>query len=152
MFNDKDIQTQLNIKRLRFYLQATYKKRFVVVHVTPSHLRIEWEGLPTTNEVRQCIDDNGTFDEPQLEAVVHQVLAVFCGIDYDKEVLNAIIYNGSSKIEYVVRFLKHCLMIMQAEMADDCLTLVVSYSGGCEIHEFLLYAEPLPAFTAGLKI
>jgi len=36
--------------------------------------------------------------------------------------------------------------IVSAEMVDDCLKLVVSYSGGCEIHEFLLYAEPLPAF------
>ena len=36
--------------------------------------------------------------------------------------------------------------IVSSEMVDDCLKLVVSYSGGCEIHEFLLYAEPLPAF------
>ena len=36
--------------------------------------------------------------------------------------------------------------IVSAEMIDDCLKLVVSYSGGCGIHEFLLYAEPLPAF------
>ena len=36
--------------------------------------------------------------------------------------------------------------IVSAEMVDDCLKLMVSYSGGCEIHEFLLYVEPLPAF------
>lgn len=36
--------------------------------------------------------------------------------------------------------------IDQVEMVYDCLKLAVSYSGGCEIHEFLLYVEPLPAF------
>ncbi len=36
--------------------------------------------------------------------------------------------------------------IVDAAMVDDCLKLVVSYPGGCNIHEFLLYAEPLPAF------
>jgi hypothetical protein len=34
----------------------------------------------------------------------------------------------------------------EAELAGDCLKLVVSYKGGCEIHEFILYLEPLPAF------
>jgi len=58
----------------------------------------------------------------QLEAALHQRL-VFCGIEYDgDEVLRAMVSQGAGKIEYVIRFLKHCLVIMKAEMAD-CLTV-----------------------------
>ena len=61
----------------------------------------------------------------QLEAVVHQRL-VFCGVDYknSEEVLKAIIEAGFGEIEFVIPFLKKCLMLMKAEMLD-CLDLEV---------------------------
>lgn len=54
----------------------------------------------------------------QIEAALHQRL-FFCGIDYGgDEVLKAMVRHGGGTIEYAVRFLKHCLMVMKAEMAD----------------------------------
>jgi hypothetical protein len=60
----------------------------------------------------------------QLEAALHQRL-VFCQIEYDgDEVLRAIVNQGVGKIEFAIPFLKHCLMVMKAEMAD-CLSMEV---------------------------
>lgn len=56
----KDTQRHLKVKRLRFYLQSTYKKPFHVKH-TKDHLCIEWNGLPHTDEVKQCVDDSEGF-------------------------------------------------------------------------------------------
>ena len=60
----------------------------------------------------------------QLEAALHQRL-VFCGIEYGgEEVLKAMVHHGEGTIKYSVAFLKHCLMLMKAEM-KDCLTMEV---------------------------
>ena len=60
----------------------------------------------------------------QLEAAVHQRL-VFCGIEYEgEEVLKKIIDQGVGKIEFVIPFLKKCLMLMKAEMGE-CLDMKI---------------------------
>lgn len=60
MNHSKEVQRCLKVKRLRFYLQSTYKKPFHVEH-TKGHLCIEWNGLPHTDEVKQCVDDSEGF-------------------------------------------------------------------------------------------
>ena len=54
----------------------------------------------------------------QIEAALHQRL-FFCGIEYDgDEVLKAMVHHGGGNIEYAIRFLKHCMMVMKSETAD----------------------------------
>lgn len=59
-----------------------------------------------------------------LKAVVHQRL-FFCGVKYDgEEVLHAIVEQGAGQIEFVIPFLKQCIMMMKAELAD-CLDMEI---------------------------
>ena len=83
----------------------------------------------------------------QIEAALHQRL-VFCGVEYDgDEVLKAIVSQEEGQIEYAIQFLKQCLLIMKAEMAD-CLSLEVvkkaSRIGPIPAHPPVQHGDDIP--------
>lgn len=63
------------------------------------------------------------YSSEQVKLITHQILKVFCGVEYDGEqVLQEIVEQSHAQIGQVIEFLKVCLLIMKAEMLD-CLTV-----------------------------
>ena len=97
--------------------------------------------MPDGQEVEISFTVMEDIDAGCTGGILAQITAlrqVGCGpvIDLAMEFANYAIYEEApDDFEFV-----------NVDMVDDCLKIVVSYSGGCEIHEFLLYAEPIPAF------
>jgi len=62
----------------------------------------------------------------QQKLIVHQILTVFCGINYvgGEIVLQEIVDEGVGMIGIVIDFLKTCIMVMKTELLD-CLDMAV---------------------------
>jgi len=59
------------------------------------------------------------YSPEQIKLIVHQMLKIFCRIEYEGEqVLQEIVKQGQGKIGQVIDFLKICLMTLKAEMRD----------------------------------
>lgn len=59
----------------------------------------------------------------QTEAAIHQRL-FFCGEEYEEQVLKSIVSQGQGKIEFIIPFLKRCIMLKKAEM-QECLNMEI---------------------------